>query len=156
MRFSGKSIPRFGFASASLTQEGIYLFNFYWRIVDLQRHNSFCSTTKWIGCTHTHIYSFKNLLSLVGHSRVWVEFPMLYDRSFLVIRFMDSRWFPGASDGKESVHEGDTGLIPVLGRSPGEGNGYLLQYSCLENSMDKGAWQATPHGVTKSWIWLSN
>ena len=56
---------------------------------------------------------------------------MLYDRSFLVIRFMDSRWFPGASDGKESVHEGDTGLIPVLGRSPGEGNGYPCQFSCL-------------------------
>ena len=48
----------------------------------------------------------------------------------------------------------DTGLIPVLGRSPGEGNGILLQYSCLENPMDRGAWQATIHRVTKSWTRL--
>ena len=45
---------------------------------------------------------------------------------------------------------GDTGLIPGLGRSPGEGNGYLLQYSCLKNSMDRGVWQATIQGVAKS------
>jgi len=44
----------------------------------------------------------------------------------------------------------DVGLIPGLGRSPGVGNGNLLQYSCLENSMDRGAWQVTVHGVTKS------
>ena len=44
---------------------------------------------------------------------------------------------------------GDPGSIPGLGRSPGEGNGNPLQYSCLENSMDGGAWQVTVHGVTK-------
>ena len=44
---------------------------------------------------------------------------------------------------------GDTSLIPVLGRFPGEGNGYPLQYSCLENPMDRGAWWATVHGLTK-------
>ena len=52
-----------------------------------------------------------------------------------------------------SVNAGDirdVGSIPVLGRSPGEGNGNPLQYSCLENSMDKGAWQATTHGVAES------
>ena len=50
----------------------------------------------------------------------------------------------------------DAGLIPVLGRSPGVGNGHPLQYSCLENPMDRGAWWATVHGViTKSWTWLS-
>ena len=43
------------------------------------------------------------------------------------------------------------GLIPELGRSPGEGNGNPLQYSCLENPMDRGAWQATVHRVTQSW-----
>ena len=43
----------------------------------------------------------------------------------------------------------DMGLIPGLGRSPGEGNGYPLQDSCLENPMDRGAWRATVHGVTK-------
>ena len=60
--------------------------------------------------------------------------------------------FPGGSDGKESVCKaGDLGLIPGSGRSSGEENGYPLQYSCLESSMDRGAWGATVHGVTKSW-----
>ena len=59
--------------------------------------------------------------------------------------------------GKESACSvGDPGSIPGLGRSPGEGNGSILQYSCLENSMDRGAWQATVHGVTKSQIQLSD
>ena len=47
------------------------------------------------------------------------------------------------------------GLIPGLGRSPGKGHGNLLQYSCLENPMDRGAWPTTVHRVTKSWIQLS-
>ena len=50
----------------------------------------------------------------------------------------------------------DTGLIHVSGRSPGEGNGYPLQYSCLENPMDRGAWWATVHGVTMSRTRLSD
>ena len=49
-----------------------------------------------------------------------------------------------------------TGSILGLGRSPGEGNGYPLQYSCLENPIDRGAWWATVHGVTKSWAFLLN
>jgi len=48
--------------------------------------------------------------------------------------------------------EGDAGLIPVLRRPPGEGNGYSLWYSCLENSIDRGAWWAAVHGVAKSWL----
>ena len=64
--------------------------------------------------------------------------------------------FPCGSDGKEfACNAGDPGLIPRSGRSPGEGNGNLLQYSCLENSMDRRAWGATVHGVTKSWTRLS-
>ena len=51
---------------------------------------------------------------------------------------------------------GDTGLIPGLGRSPREGNGNSLQYSCLGNPMDRGAWRATVHGVSKSWTQLSD
>ena len=59
--------------------------------------------------------------------------------------------FPGGSDHKESAYNaGDPGSIPGLGRSPRGGNGNLLQYSCLENPMDRGAWWATVHGVTKS------
>ena len=48
----------------------------------------------------------------------------------------------------------DAGLIPGSGRSPGEGHGNPLQYSCLEDPMDRGAWQAIVHGVTKSWTQL--
>ena len=59
--------------------------------------------------------------------------------------------FPHSSDGKESTCSAeDLGLIPRLGKSPVEGNGYPPQYSCLENSMDRGAWQTIVHGVTKS------
>ena len=65
--------------------------------------------------------------------------------------------FPGASDSKESAcNTGDLGLIPGSGRSPGEENGYPFQYSCLENFMDKGAWWATVHGVSKSQTRLSD
>ena len=57
---------------------------------------------------------------------------------------------PGGSDGKEyACNAGDPGSILGLGRSPGEGNGYPLLYSCLENSIDRGAWWVTVHGVTE-------
>ena len=61
------------------------------------------------------------------------------------------------SDGKASVYNaGDSGSIPGLGRSPGEGNGNPLQDYCVENPMDRGAWQATVHGVAKSRTRLSD
>ena len=64
-------------------------------------------------------------------------------------------FFPHGSDDKESTHNaGDSGLIPGSGRSPGEGNGYPLQYSCLGNPTDRRAWRATDHGVAKSQTWL--
>ena len=64
--------------------------------------------------------------------------------------------FPGGSGGKESAcNAGDLGSIPGLGRSPGGGNGYPLQYSCLKNSMDRGTWQAAVHRVAKSWTQLN-
>ena len=64
--------------------------------------------------------------------------------------------FPGGSDSKESTcNARDPALILGLGRSPGEGNGYPFQYSSLENSMDRRAWQATVHGVSKSQTQLS-
>ena len=65
--------------------------------------------------------------------------------------------FPDGSDGKASAYNaGDPGSIPGLGRSSGEGNGNPLQYSCLENPMDRGVLQATVQGVTKSRKRLSN
>ena len=65
--------------------------------------------------------------------------------------------FPAGSDGKESACiVGDLSSILGLGRSPGGGHGNPLQYSCLENPMDRGAWRATVHGVAKSWIQLSD
>ena len=65
--------------------------------------------------------------------------------------FLTLFWgFPGGSDGKASAcNEGDLGSIPGSGRSPGEGNGNPLQYSCLENPIDGGAWQATVHGLQR-------
>ena len=74
---------------------------------------------------------------------------------FLYIYFsVSTSKFFQLSSGKESAcNAGDTGdvdLIPGSGRSPGEGNGYPSRFSCLENSMDRGAWQAIVYGVTKS------
>ena len=70
--------------------------------------------------------------------------------SFIALNMAPS--LPGGSDSKESAcNAGNLDLIPGLGRSPGEGIGYPLQYSCLEKSMDRGAWWAvTVHGVAKS------
>ena len=65
--------------------------------------------------------------------------------------------FPGGSDGKESAcNVGDLGSVSGFRRSSGEGKGYPLQYCCLENSMDRRDWQATVHGVPKSWTQMSN
>ena len=62
------------------------------------------------------------------------------------------RSFPDGLAGKESVsNAGDPGLIPRTEKSAGKGNGNSLQYSCVENPMDRGAWQATVHGVTNNW-----
>ena len=63
--------------------------------------------------------------------------------------------FPGGASGKEPAcnagNTGDSSLIPGLGRSPGGGQGSLLQYSCLKNPMDRVVWQVTVHRVAKSW-----
>ena len=78
------------------------------------------------------IFHFLTSLCLIGSMFIW--------------------GFPGSSEVKASAcNVGDLGLILGSGRPPGEGNGNPLQYSCLENPMDGGAWWATVHGVTKSW-----
>ena len=69
---------------------------------------------------------------------------------YFSLKLLTGSDFPGGSDGKASAYNaGDSGSIPVLGRSPGKGNGNPLQYSCLENSLDRGAWRAIAHGTTK-------
>ena len=64
-------------------------------------------------------------------------------------------WLSGKESAWNTGDVGDPGSIPGLGRCPGEGNGNPLQYSCLGNPMDRGAWRATAHGVAKSQTWLS-
>ena len=100
-------------------------------------------------------YSFLNSINeakvLVG---IWLE--SLYVKVLPLYTFIF--WgFPGGSDSKESAcNAGDESSIPGSGRSPGEVNCDPLQYSFLEKSMDRGAWQATVHGVAKSQTQLSN
>ena len=65
-------------------------------------------------------------------------------------------WLNGNEFACNEGPAGDAGWIRELGGSPGGGNGYLLQYSCLGNLMDRGAWQATVQGVAKSWTRLSD
>ena len=80
------------------------------------------------------------------------EFPCTH----LYSEGLCSKNFPGGSDGKESAcNARDLGSIPGFGRSPGEGKGYPLQYSCLENPMDRGAWRATvqrSQKVRQDWV----
>ena len=85
------------------------------------------------------------------------SFVILSPKLYLFVSTMTRLGFPGGSVSKESAsNAGDPGSIAGLGRSPGEGNGSPLQYSCLENLMDRGAWWATIHGVTKSRTQLSD
>ena len=103
---------------------------------------------------HMNVYCYFNL------SSVFILIKIIHAHSFkneIVVtknnstNFLLLRCFSGSSDGKElACNAGDPGSIPGLGRSPGEGNGNPLQYSCLVKPMDRGAWWATVHGVTKS------
>ena len=82
-----------------------------------------------------------------------VEYRKSLPRELLYVYPIRVLGFSGGSHGKASDNNtADPGSIPGLGRSPEEGNGNPLQYSCLENPMDRGAWQTTVHGVTKNWI----
>ena len=91
-----------------------------------------------------------------NESTLRMRWPKYWSFSFSIIP--SKEWTSLVTQmGKVSVcNAGDPGLIPGLGRSPGEGNGSPLQYSCLENPMDGGAWWATVHGVAKNWTQLSD
>ena len=83
------------------------------------------------------VLSHRNRLSFLVFTHLFILISLCQD-------------FPGDSDSKESAFNArDTCLTPGLGRCPGRENGNPLQYSCLENSMNKGAWWATVHGVAK-------
>ena len=88
---------------------------------------------------------------------VWVTRGIYIYYTFVCVCVCVCIIFPGSSDGKESAcNAEDWGSVPGLGRSPGGGNGNVLKYVCLENPMDRGAWWAMVHRVTKSWTWLSD
>ena len=118
-------------------------------------------------------YCFLNFLTSNYKQVFWYEkrerylvFPIFHQHHIICIHhnFHILIWssvrpqdFPGGSDGKESAYNvGDLGSIPGSGRSPGGGHGNLLQYSCLENPMDRGVWKATDHGFAKSQTQLSD
>ena len=75
---------------------------------------------------------------------------MLFNQSAFLLLFKFGGFHSGSESKESTCNAGDLGSIPE------EGNGYPLQYSCPENSMDRGAWQAMVHGVTKSWARLNN
>ena len=80
------------------------------------------------------------------------KFSSVFFLIYIYSTLYKNRSFPGGSNGKESAcNAGDMSLIPWSKIFPGEGNGNPLQYSCIENPMDGGAWQALVHGVAQSW-----
>jgi len=93
-----------------------------------------------------------------GKRKIFTQHPGILTKNTINSEYFATEWgFPGSSDSKESAgNTGDLGLIPGLGRSPGEENGNPPQYSFLENSTDRGVWQATVHGVIKSRTGLSD
>ena len=105
-----------------------------------------------------HLYLIDEVQRLTSSSK-WEISPLdhhiqcslpLAHQLMLLARWLQHQGFPGGLHGKESAYQaGELGLIPGSGRCPGEGNGNPLQYSCLENPMDRKSWWATVHGVAK-------
>ena len=120
------------------------------------------------GVRHSLLSSAQESVSQTGYSCdlsdfLYIHSTIVYTIFFVIhiLKYLNvflkenkpSLGFPGDADNKESAcNAGYPGSVPGSGRSPGEGNGNLLQYSCLENSMDRRAWRATVHGVAKSQI----
>ena len=125
----------------------------------------FCATLFYDNDTslYTHTYMCVSHIWKSHHVKIYnvliIIYTILLTFQFLsyINIFLNQEGFPGDSDGKESAYSaGDSGSNPGSGKSPGESNGNPLQYSCLENSMDREAWWATVHGVAKSQTRLSD
>ena len=131
----GGTWEREGHLSVCLFAYNYFLFKICilcWSVVDLQCYISFRYITTFFHYTDTYNHSFSDFFPIQIITEYWIEFPVLYSTSLLIIYFTYS-----------SVYTG-------------EGNGTPLQHSCLENPMDGGAWWAEVHGVTKSWTRLSD
>ena len=132
-----------------------HLHDMFWHVKDLlSKGHDYKSHSLFIG-------SFLDSIQASGLT----AFPKRTTCSYsfvtgLLKTSLNRQGFPDGSDCKESGcisgGTGDVGLIPGSGRFPGEEHGYPPQYSCLQNSMDRGDWWATVHGVTQTWTWLSS
>ena len=113
--------------------------------------------TTWVTCFDPHSNQVRKLLSFVSLLLIRRGLVKCNRLEVLKPSFYPHQGFPGGLDGKESAcHAGDPGSVPGSGRSSGEGNGYPLQYSCLGNPINGGAWWAVVHGVAKCWTRLSD
>ena len=128
--------------------------NIYWRYGKIMK-----TVKQFTKCTAKRQQKLKIVLKIFTFSSWIYAFCYLFIVPILLSLHIWTQGldFPDNSYGKEfSCNAGDPGLIPGLGRSPGEGNGYPLQYSCLENSMDRRTWRAMVHGVKKNQTRLNN
>ena len=116
-------------------------------------HKHTCMLGRWRGCFRSRVNGFQveSVTTVIDLTHITTKLTILE------YNFACPQGIPQWSAVKESTwNAGDAGLIPGLGRSPGEGDGNSLQYSCLGNPMNRGAWWATVHGVAESWTQLSD
>ena len=137
--------------SPSIEQPGLISFRMDWldllaiqgTLKSLLQHH--CSKASILQCSAFFIVQLSHPYMTTGNT---IALP--YIKYMCIYIYIGG--FTGGSDGKESAsNSGYWGLIPGLGKSSGEGNGNLLQFSCLENPMDRRVWWAAVHGVTQSW-----